>query len=234
MKQALFKIIFLSLFISFIPATEKPSNIIDPEAHLEKADDAVREDPDNSMGLAKSALLFLKGSDNDYLEIKARLTIGKAYYYKNKSREALKILNNVKARISILKIEKKSRKFSVLCAESFYWLGEVFLKMNKYKKSLESYLRGIEYCDPKKHDVVESKIMIAISRIYLLLSEYENAMAYAIKGGASAKESGDIESLYFASYLHGYVYREMKEYEKGLIKFKKSLEISEVNKTINL
>ncbi len=234
MKSICIKLVCVLFLFSFISAAENLEKGISPEIHLQKADEAVRIDPDRSMDLSKSVLLFLKGTDNNYLEIKARLIIGKAFYYKKKFLEALKILSNVKARISKLSIGDNSEKQSVLCAESFFWLGEVYLKMSRYRKSLESYLKGLEYCDPKKHNISESKLIIAVSRIYLFLSEYENAMAYAIKGAASAKESGDVESLFFSSYIHGYVYREMKEYEKGLIKFKKSLEISEVNKMVHL
>ena len=234
MRSLLSVSVSILLVLSLIHGAEKPVKEVDPEIYLKKADEAVKIDPDRSMDLSKTALMFLRGADNKYLEIKAKLIIGKAFYYKNNFQEALKTLSNVKARISILSIGKKSEKQSILCAESFFWLGEVYLKMSRYRKSLESYLKGIEYCDPEKHVISESKLVIAISRIYILLSEYENAMAYAMKGAISAKESGDNESLFFSSYLHGYVYREMKEYEKGLIKFKKSLEISEVSKIVHL
>ena len=45
---------------------------IDPEIHLQKANEAVKADPDSSMDLAKSILLFSKGNDNKYLKIKVR------------------------------------------------------------------------------------------------------------------------------------------------------------------
>jgi len=234
MRSTCITIVYLLILFPFISATDNPDIDISPEIHLQNADEAVRIDPERSMDLAKSVLLFLKGTNDEYLEIKARLIIGKAFYYKNNFPEALKILSNVKARISKLSTRENSKKILHICADSFFWLGEVYLKMNRYKRALEIYQNGIRYCDPDKHSILESKLFIAISRIHLLLSEYENAMDFAIKGGSSAKESGDAESLFFSSYLHGYVYREMKEYVKGLSKFKNSLEISELNKMVHL
>ncbi|MEN8222754.1 MAG: hypothetical protein ABFR36_05800 [Acidobacteriota bacterium] len=234
MKSLLWATTIILFVFSLIHAGDSPAKKVDPETHLRKADEAVKLDPDRSMDLSKSTLMFLKGSDNDYLEIKARLIIGKAYYYKNEFQKALKIMSNVKARISIFQIEDQTKKMKTLFARSYYWLGEVYLKLSRYKKSLKSYLTAIEYCNPEKHSVLRSKIYIAISRAHLLLSEFENTIAYAIKGGKSARESGDIESLFFSSYLHGYVHRELMEYEQGLEEFKKSLKLSEANKMVHL
>ncbi len=234
MRSFLLITAIILLSFSFIHPAENLKKETDPEIHLKIADEAVKADPDRSMDLSKSALMFLKGSGNEYLEITARLIIGKAHYYKNEPKKALKIMSNVKARISIFEIGNKEEKFRSLFAESYYWLGEIYVKLNRYKKSLESYLKGLDYCDPEKHTILSSKLTIALSRIYILLAEYENAMSCSIKGKKSAEASGDIDSLFFSHYLQGYVYRQMKEYDKGQIKFRKSLEIAEINKRVDL
>ncbi len=234
MKRAFIILILMCFFLMLLPAEDNSWKNIDPEIHLQKANEAVKADPDSSMDLAKSILLFSKGNDNKYFEIKARLIIGKAFYYKNNFQEALKTLTNVKARILMLNDMEKSKKILGVCAESFFWLGEIYLKMNRYRKSLVSYQKALKYCDLNNNSILKSKIVISISRAYLLLSEYENTIAYAIRGKKYAKESGDVESLFFSFYLHGYVCREMKEYENGLVKFERSLEISKENNRIDL
>ncbi len=228
--------IFLMLLLAFsiILSANSTEKEIDPEIYLQKADKAVKEDPDRSMDLSKSALMFLKGSGNDFLEIKAKLIIAKAWYYKGEAQKALKTLANIKARISIFQIENSEIEYNSLFAESYYWMGEVYLKLNRYNKSLESYQKGLEYCDPENHTVISSKLTIAISRIFIFLSEYEKVMDYAIKGIKSSEASGDHESLFFSHYYHGYVYRLMNDLDKGLIKFRKSLEISELYKRVDL
>ncbi len=140
---------------------------------------------------------------------------------------------NVKARITIFQIENRDNKYKDLFAESFFWLGEVYLKLNRFGKSRDNYLTAIEYCDPEKPGIISSRITIALSRIYIFLSEYEKAMNYAIKGIKSATLSGDKESLFSSHYLHGYVYREMKDLDKALVKFRKSLEIAERNNRVD-
>ena len=226
--------VIILLSFNLIHTAEDLKKETDPEIHLKIADEAVKLDPDRSMDLSKSALMFLKGSGNKYLEIKAKLIIGKAYYYKNDTKKALETISNVKARISMFQIENKGEKSRELFSESFFWLGEVYLKLSRYKKALENYLIGIGYCNMEKHTIIRSKLTIALSRIYIFLSEYENAMSYAIKGTKSAEDSGDIDSLFFSHYLQGYVYRQMKDYDKALMKFIKSLEISELNKRVDL
>ncbi len=69
MRSLLSVSVTILLALSLIHGAEKPVKEVDPEIYLKKADDAVQIDPDRSMDLSKTALMFLRGSDNEYLEI---------------------------------------------------------------------------------------------------------------------------------------------------------------------
>ncbi len=217
---------FIFLY-TFILSEKNFNRKIDPNEYLIKADNAVKIDPDGSMDLAKSVLLFIKGSDNKVFEIKANLIIGKAYFYKSQFKESLKIFTKIKARISLIRINKQQVKLNKICSETFYYLGKIYSKLNRYKKSVENYEKGLKYCIGDKSPKIKSKILVGLSRGYILLSDFELAISYAIKGFKSAEKSKDVDSLFFSLYLHGYVYRELKDYSKGLSKFNKSLEVAE-------
>ncbi len=227
MRNILLGIIGILFLFFLISAETNPALDVKPEEYLKKADNAVKIDPDRSMDLAKSVLLFLKGSENEFLEIKARLIIGKALIFKGQFQEALKIFANIKARISLLRVEKIEEKLSNLCSEAFYYLGNIYMKLTRFNKAVDSYNKGLGFCTENGDSAIKTKILIGISRGYLLMSDLEKALSYVIQGTKSANTSSDIESIFFSVYLHGYIYRELKDYSKGLKKFEKAVKIAE-------
>ena len=73
MRGILFTIAVFAVCFSICFAGQSPAGEFDPEVHLEKADEAVKMDPLHAMDISRSALMLLRGSGNEYLEIKGVL-----------------------------------------------------------------------------------------------------------------------------------------------------------------
>ncbi len=236
MKSFLCILLSILYLFSINNAIDTSKQIISPQKLLEDAEKTVKSEPTRAIDIADKVFILLENShsNNKYLKLKSKIIIGKGQYYKNQFQTALESFNHINIRILETNLKDDEKKFFKLFSESFYWSGKVYYKLNRYKKSLASYKKGLEYCTSNKNSIIGSKILISISRIYILISEYEKAISYAIQGNNSSKISGDMESLFFSYYYQGYVYRILGDYKKGLIKFNKSLEVSKKCNRVDL
>lgn len=194
------------------------------EVSLKRAASIVQSKPEEAVDLAKTVLEYSLESNDIYSAARSRLLIAEALYYAKKYNDSISYLNNIMLNLNREKNHPENR-FTVLKGKALYFTGLNLNRLNNYSSAIKNFKRSLKIIGNSKSPI-SVKIMLEITRTYLIMSRYKLALEFALKSLSTAKniKNSSLESESY--YLMGYIQRQLKEYDKALKDFKEAEKIA--------
>lgn len=128
-------------------------------------------------------------------------------------------------------LDKENKRGEGAMAQTLINLGVTYHNLNQHSKAVNHLQQALKNTIQEKNWKETARIQTLIALIYLRQQDYRNANEFAQNALASAKKSGNAETLQNAYETYAIVLQDSNNYEEALVNYKKHLAIRDSIRT---
>jgi diguanylate cyclase (GGDEF)-like protein len=189
-----------------------------------------RKDTREALRWAEQALRLALVRGNDWEIVRARLTLGSAYYFLENYALSLEHLKECSTKLKELEGAPGGvprDKLLKARIETAGWLGYAFEKNQDIQSSLDALQTGVDLAKEAGDERSTADFLYRIAAGRFVKTEYEKALAAGIEAVETARKLRDPGLLSDCESAVGFIYRDLKRWDTALEFFQSALRSSE-------
>jgi len=189
-----------------------------------------RKDNREAVRWAEQALPLAEARGTAWETVRARLTLGSAYYLLDNHALSLEHLKECSTKLKELEGapgEVPKEKLLRARIEIASWLGYAYEKNQDIQSSLDALRNGAEIAKAAGDQRSAADFLYRIAIGYFVKTEFEKALAAGIESVETARKLNDPGLLSDCEYAVGYIYRDLKRWDTALEFFQSALRNAE-------